>query len=90
MELKYKNYIIEKDRSCYVVREMWTIDEWRNKWNECEKDVHYPHSLEKALMLIFKKEKAKKIKSIELNDLIIELKKVQDEFIKDIKELLSK
>lgn len=89
MIIRYKNFEIEQDRSCYIVREIVEIKTGDNKWELRAKDEFYPMNLEKAIESIQHRLLKNKSCTVELNSFLKELKETNQEFLSDIKTLLK-
>ena len=86
MKLKYKNYIIEDDRNCVRLSEIKIAKVWGNIWEEYESDVVYPVDTQKALYIIFEKEKRRKEDTMELSTYMVAIKELSQE-LKDFIKL---
>ncbi len=89
MKLIYKNYTIEDDRNCFILRETWVIKKGEKKGEEFEEDVLYPTTLVSTFKRMFERECLKKENTFELKEYIEELKAMQEQFIKDIEKLVN-
>jgi hypothetical protein len=90
MKLRYKNYEIEQDQYCWILRIYWIIKtEWsENIWEEYVIQSTFPHSLSNALRKIRELEiKNKDFKSFET--LAEEIKELDEKFLQDINSLLK-
>ncbi len=90
MIIKYKNFELEPDRSCWILTQYW------DKINPKDKTVSYgqidqiyPTTLESALKSIQHRLLKNKQATVELGTFIEELKAIDREFVQDIKILLN-
>lgn len=89
MKIRYKNFEIEQDRSCWVLTEYWIIQKGKNEWKEWIIDQIYPSTLEKTLESMKDRLVRKKQSTTELKGFIEEIKQINKEFIEDIKTLIK-
>ena len=89
MQIRYKNFLIEEDRSCYVLSEYAITEKGENIGEEYIKDQTYPSTLTKALEKMAYKLRADKRKVLELYEAIETIKIMNSEFIEDIKKLVK-
>ena len=87
MEIKYKNYTITRENSCYALRETWIVWKGKNKWEEFEKAVIYPSTMEKTLERIIERELIVWNKTMDLKDMVKEFTEIYDKFIIDLTEI---
>lgn len=89
MIIKYKNFTIEEDPYCYVLSEYWVYKKGKNIWEEYIVEQTYPATLEKAIISLIKKQRAGSKSEIELTELLTSLKESQDNFLLELKDLLT-
>lgn len=89
MKIRYKNFEIEQDRSCWVLTEYGIIKKGKNEWEEGQIDQIYPSTLERALESMKDRIVRKKQSTVELMGFIDELKQINKEFLEDIKTLIK-
>ena len=92
MKITYKNFIIEEDTSCYVLSEMgvkWDKAKEEEQGKEYMVNQVYPATLEKAILSMLKRIKASKQETIELKDFIEETKKIDAQFLSDLRDIIK-
>lgn len=82
MNIKYKNYVITEDRNCVKLCEI----KENKKWEKYESDVIFPSTIERALLKIFEKEKARRKDTVSLSEYI----KVIWEISQELKDFINK
>lgn len=91
MKIIYKNFIITGDERDYTLTELWKSgDKAKNVWEEIIKNQTYHPTIERALMKIMRNTQINKKNSIDLQNIVENLKKEYSIFLKDLKELLNK
>jgi len=92
MKIIYKNFIIEQDVYCYVLSEIGIKGE-KAKEDTIGKEYicnqTFPATLEKAIEWIIKRVKANKQESIELRDFVEETKKIDAQFLSDLRDIIK-
>ncbi len=89
MIIKYKNFTIEQDRSCYVLTEYGITEKGENIGQEFIKDQTYPATLTKALEKIAYKLRKSNPDVLELNKAIESIERINKEFVSDIKDVIK-
>jgi len=91
MKLQIRNFIIQEDRSWFI------LEEWGDKINPKDwtstywlKEQTYPATMAKCFEKILHKIKLNKTETLELNEYVEEIKKINEEFINEIKLLWIK
>ena len=93
MKLKIYDFEIEEDRSWYILREFWiikNIKDWIEVERYWEKDAVYPSTLENCFKRILHSYKKNKEITLTLEQYIEEIKRINTEFLIDLKETLWK
>jgi len=93
MKLKIYDFEIEEDRSWYILREFWiikNIKDWIEVERYWEKDAVYPSTLENCFKRILHSYKKNKDITLTLEQYIEEIKRINTEFLIDLKETLWK
>lgn len=62
MEIRYKNFVIQDDRSWYILSTMGVTEKGTEVWKEYVKDQIYPSTLEWCLLKIIEKIKGRRMK----------------------------
>ena len=89
MKTRYKNYTIEDDRNGFILSVHWIYEKWENIGQEYIKEQVYPSTFENCLKSIMKYEKNNKWEVETLQAYIDEYKKMQEEFLSDLKTIIN-
>ena len=95
MKIEFRNYIIESDRSSFILSIMWTSDPIRKRdWTITPpkywvRDQKFPNTLLRTFEIILDYEQKKLIDNTEIEKVITELKNLNTQFLIDLKEVLK-
>ena len=90
MKIRYKNYELEPDNYCWILRQYWiNKTKWSdNVWKEYCVYTIFPHSLSSAIRKIRELEiKNKEFKSFET--LAKEIEELDEKFLQDINSVIK-
>ena len=88
MKIIYKNFIIEEDGNSFILTDIGVREVGENVGEEYIREQVYPATLEIDIEGILKRIKNNKKETIELRDFIEETKRINSEFLEEIKTIL--
>jgi len=96
MKITYKDYEIEEDRNGFILTR-YSITPERDKngninktaWEKVVADQTYPTTLERCFEKILHHYKRSALIELELKDAIQEIKRIDEQFIIELRELLN-
>lgn len=89
MKIIYKNFIIEEDVHSYILTDIGVRDKGENIWEEYIREQVYPSTLERAVEGILKRIKTNKQETIELRNFIEETKRINSEFLEELRVIIN-